>query len=303
MQEELTSLGTNISEQDFSATILGLLPKCYGQFISAITATASVLKQELNPDSLTQTIIDEYHCQSTRPGAKEKGTDAMFFAENIRGKPGKRSNKDIKCYNYHKKGHKKAECWAKGGRKKGQGPRSKARKDKKKPKKETASAVVEGVWMAITNDSGDEQMADNKFDDFTISEEELFFKDEDRNIMDLTTCLKQLLKIPNSPEYATYPYDNLNYFLNPHNFTNSSDDKDNAGAVTITIELESEEEEEINPYWTKIKVDKLQGIGNPMEVIFSNTDSIPDLESVSVSEDSMIFILTPPNSTDTDNEE
>ena len=72
---------------------------------------------------------------------------------------------------------------------------------------------------------------------------------------------------------------------------------------SILTTSESEEEEQINPYWTKIKVDELQGIGNPMEVIFSNTDSIPDLESISELEDSVIFILTPPNSTDPDNEE
>ena len=82
MREELASLGTNISEQNFSATILGSLPKSYDQFISAITTTASVLKQELNPDDLIQTIINEYDHQSTRPGAKEKDTDAMFFAGN-----------------------------------------------------------------------------------------------------------------------------------------------------------------------------------------------------------------------------
>ena len=40
-----------------------------------------------------------------------------------------------------------------------------------------------------------------------------------------------------------------------------------------------------------------------MEVIFFDTDSIPDLESISESEDFVIFILTPPNSTDPDNEE
>ena len=100
-----------------------------------------------------------------------------------------------------------------------------------------------------------------------------------------------------------YPYDNPEYFLDPHNFTDSSDDEGNTGAVAITIESESEEEEEINPNWTKIKVDELQGIGNPMEVIFSDTDSIHDLESISESEDSVIFILTPSNSTDPDNEE
>ena len=50
-------------------------------------------------------------------------------------------------------------------------------------------------------------------------------------------------------------------------------------------------------------MDELQGIGNPMEVIFSDTDSIPDLKSISESEDSVIFILTPPNSTDPEDKE
>ena len=45
------------------------------------------------------------------------------------------------------------------------------------------------------------------------------------------------------------------------------------------IESKSENEVEINPYWSKIKMDKLQGIGKPMEVLFSDTDSTPDLET------------------------
>ena len=49
-----------LSEPDFSATILGLLPKSYDQFLLAATTTASVLKQELNPKDLMQTIINEH---------------------------------------------------------------------------------------------------------------------------------------------------------------------------------------------------------------------------------------------------
>ena len=60
MREELTSLGMSLGEQDFSAIILGSLPRFYDQFISAVTTTASILKQELNPEDLMQTIIDEY---------------------------------------------------------------------------------------------------------------------------------------------------------------------------------------------------------------------------------------------------
>ena len=81
MGEELTSLGTILSEQDFSAIILGSLPKSYDQFLSAVTATVSVLKQDLDPKDLMQTIIDEYNHQSTRHGApKEKGGDVAFYA-------------------------------------------------------------------------------------------------------------------------------------------------------------------------------------------------------------------------------
>ena len=60
MREQLASLGTALSEQNFSAIILGSLPKSYDQFLSAITATASILKQDLDPEDLMQTIIDEY---------------------------------------------------------------------------------------------------------------------------------------------------------------------------------------------------------------------------------------------------
>ena len=46
------------------------------------------------------------------------------------------------------------------------------------------------------------------------------------------------------------------------------------------IESESENKVEIDPYWSKIKTDKLQEIRKPIEVLFSDTDSIPNLESV-----------------------
>ena len=73
MREEPASLGTILSEPDFTTIILGSLPKSYDQFLSAITVVASILKQELNPDNLMQIIINEYNQKSTRPGApKEK---------------------------------------------------------------------------------------------------------------------------------------------------------------------------------------------------------------------------------------
>lgn len=52
MCKELTSLGTTLGEQDFSAVILGSLPKSYNQFLSAVTVTASVLKKNLELEDL-----------------------------------------------------------------------------------------------------------------------------------------------------------------------------------------------------------------------------------------------------------
>jgi hypothetical protein len=57
MRQELASLGTTLSEPNFSAIVLGSLPKSYDQFLLAVTATASILKQELNPEDLMQTVI------------------------------------------------------------------------------------------------------------------------------------------------------------------------------------------------------------------------------------------------------
>jgi hypothetical protein len=71
-----------------------------------------------------------------------------------------------------------------------------------------ASAVVEGgVWMAIASYSGDEQMANNKFDDFTISENDLFFFEEENNknkIQKLTSHLKEQLKINDLLKHIQY---------------------------------------------------------------------------------------------------
>ena len=67
----------------------------------------------------------------------------------------------------------------------------------------------------------------------------------------------------------------------------------------MKVSSESDNKVEINPYWSKIKIDELQKLGDPMELSLSDTDSIPDLVSLSeseISEESIVFILTPTNS-------
>jgi hypothetical protein len=58
------------------------------------------------------------------------------FFEGWKGGP----KKDVECYNFHKKGHYKVDCWAEGGGKEGEGPKMKG-KGKAKVK-EAGAAVV-----------------------------------------------------------------------------------------------------------------------------------------------------------------
>ena len=112
--------------------------------------------------------------------------------------------------------------------------------------------------MAAVNDSDDENMANDEFDDFTISEDDMFFSEEEHEegIKKLTSQLKKQLKIEELFKYS-YPYnDPPDYMLNTQNFTDFSDDDNNTGAAAM-IKSESENEVEINPYWSKIKTDRL----------------------------------------------
>ena len=297
----MASLGTTLGESDFYAIILGSLPKSYNQFLSAITATASVLKKELNPEDLIQAVIDEHDRRSTHPSnQKEKSSDATFYtstgnSSNNQNKGGKRTNRDIECFNYHKKGHKKINCWTKGGGKEGQGPKSKPKKEEFK--KETANTAddKDGIWMAFTNDSGDKHIAndeDDEFDDFTIRQDELFFDtDGESEVTNLTNQIEQQLNISQSTKYK-YPYNNYDYMMDAHNFTDSSDGDNNSGAAAIMAVSDSDSEIEPDPYWVKVRVDELKGLGNAMEISFSDTDSMLDLKILSESENSVIFTLT-----------
>ena len=126
MCEELAALGDDLNDEDFSAMLLGSLPQSYNSYLSGVTTTLSVLGTKLTLDALMLSIIHEFDCHTVKTHqSKDKGKDIMFHAESGSKKPwkGEKGSKmGIKCFNCHRKGHVKADCWAKGGRKEGQGP-------------------------------------------------------------------------------------------------------------------------------------------------------------------------------------
>ena len=150
----------------------------------------------------------------------------------------------------------------------------------------------DGVWMASISDSGDEGMADSEFDDFMDTADDFEDSDdEDGKIIDVTDHLKWVLHITTVPP----SYDVPNNLYDMLNTTDSSSDDEQG--VTMQVMSDSDDDEvEINPYWSKIIVDELQELGNPMMVNEIDMDSMPDMEAVSdsgTSEDSIQFIYTP----------
>ena len=155
LREELASLGHSISSDDFAAMILSSVPMSYEPTLSAMTASVKVSRQDLPPEVIMSTLLDNYDlCQTKLPKKSMSGNDDAAYSANV-------SKKFTgSCNNCSKKGHKAEDCWAEGGRKAGQQPKKKWKpKGKGKEKAATADAAdgePDGVWLANAATSDDE---------------------------------------------------------------------------------------------------------------------------------------------------
>ncbi|KAJ7187493.1 hypothetical protein GGX14DRAFT_485497 [Mycena pura] len=145
-------------DDNFIAILLGSLPESYDPYLAALTATSALLNQTIDPDTYIRGIGDEADRRGIKNRAKEE-KEAAYNANGGsagHGRRGKRSS-TVECYNCHKKGHIKAECWAKGGGKEGQGLKG-------KEKGTTANKAADdddGVWYARADSSdGDSELDD-----------------------------------------------------------------------------------------------------------------------------------------------
>jgi gag-polypeptide of LTR copia-type len=118
-REQLAAMGQSIPDQQFADILIASLPSCYEMRLCAITTNADETGNPIRPARIVKFISDDYDKWMISKEAEKKSDDQAFAAQSR-----KRKNKsDIKCFNCKKKGHIKAECWAKGGGKEGQGPR------------------------------------------------------------------------------------------------------------------------------------------------------------------------------------
>ena len=131
MREQLASMGETITDVKYRAILQGSLPPSYSQTFTAIAATTAITGTDATPAVVIRLATDEYDRRLVESGG---ASDEALTAEARKGKKGKK--RDIECFNCHKKGHTKAECWAKGGGNEGGGPKGKKGKKGDKEKED-----------------------------------------------------------------------------------------------------------------------------------------------------------------------
>jgi hypothetical protein len=84
--------------------------------IQLISASAKLSLSKLMPAIFKQLIIDEYECCQIKDKHSEAKDEALTTDSSKKSSKDKRT---VECFNCKKKGHYKANCWAKGSGKEG----------------------------------------------------------------------------------------------------------------------------------------------------------------------------------------
>ena len=142
-RDNLIKMGSTLSDTRFNIIIMSSLPESYRPTLQTITAAERASKlsgsqsQQMKPDDLMAFIIEEAQHRVIND-ERSKNAESALSAHAKKGK-GKSGNKkkhdkssktdsDENCENCRRPGHKKPNCWSKGGGKEGQGPKQKKAK-------------------------------------------------------------------------------------------------------------------------------------------------------------------------------
>ena len=152
--DNLLKMGSMISDSRYNTIIMSSLPELYRPTLQMITAVewASTLlgtssSRAMKPDDLITFITEEVQHRVINDECTKNAESALAAlgkkqrTRKHRSNRGKeKSTPGATCENCKNAGHTKADCWAKGGGKEGQGPRGQNSKKGEK-KVETAAAA------------------------------------------------------------------------------------------------------------------------------------------------------------------
>ena len=157
--EQLMAMGKSVTDEDYTDTLLALLPALYNNTITSISTSMQLSSTTLTSEILEQLIIDEFE-QCKVKDKHAEGKDKALTADSSKRTGRTHDKHKVECFNCHKKGHYKSKCWVKGGGDEGNRPKwGKATKeeaalaeDKEEPE---AWAAVEDMheptWMPWLN--------------------------------------------------------------------------------------------------------------------------------------------------------
>jgi len=122
-------MGVTLHDEDYVSMVLMSLPDTYTTHLETLANSATSTSQTFTVANLISKAIELFDKHRIRANwaPKQGAKDAAFQSSegNKHGKKWKLPKKRVECFNCHKLGHIQCECWAPGGGKEGQSPRSK----------------------------------------------------------------------------------------------------------------------------------------------------------------------------------
>src|SRR6267142_2635258 len=149
LREQLAAMGKAVMDEDYTDTLLASLPASYNGAVSSMSTSMRLGTKVLTSEIFEQFILDESEHRQVKDKYAESRNEALATESGSqKGKDKSKDKKKVECYNCHKTGHYKSECWAKGGGKEGQGPRrGKGAKEDAAPAEEEQEETE--AWAAM----------------------------------------------------------------------------------------------------------------------------------------------------------
>lgn len=121
LQDELHVMENLVSDEDFVMILLTSLPESWDNYTGSYLGSSGN-KPVVTSHELIAVLLEEDRRRKGRNG-DSAGTALQAKGKDRGHHGGSGQNKDKECFNCKKQGHIKADCWAKGGGREGQGPK------------------------------------------------------------------------------------------------------------------------------------------------------------------------------------